>query len=80
MKYNFEYDYSKLKGRIVEKYGSQNAFADAISRDACYVSRLMNCVTRFTPEIIEEWCVYLEIPREEISIYFFTLKVDECKP
>ena len=33
------YTYNKLRGRIIEKYGSQSAFADEIGRSQVSVSR-----------------------------------------
>ena len=37
--------YAKLKGRIVEKYGSQREFAKAIGISEVAMSRKMNCET-----------------------------------
>lgn len=71
-----EYDYSKLKGLITEKFGSQRAFAKAIDRDDVYVSRYLNNTVRFTQAAIALWVNVLDIDIRDIGIYFFTPKVD----
>lgn len=71
------YDYSKLKGRITEKFGSQRDFAKALKRDDTYVSRYLNGNARFTQSIISLWISVLEIDIADIGEYFFTPKVDK---
>ena len=68
-------DYSKLKGRIVEKYGSQEAFARAINRSTVSVSQKLNGKSSFTKSAIELWADALEIPLSEIGNYFFAKTV-----
>ena len=46
------YTYNKLRGRIVEKYGSQSAFADKLGRSQVSVSRKLQCKTEFSQEDI----------------------------
>lgn len=64
--------YSKLKGRIVEMYGSQSKFADAIGISKVALSRKLNCMTGFSQKDIEEWAKALEINKEDYGAYFFT--------
>lgn len=71
-----EFDYSKLKGLITEKYGSQRDFAKALKRDDTYVSRYLTGNARFTQAIIALWVEALDIAIADIGLYFFTPKVD----
>lgn len=72
-----EYDYKKLRGRIIEKYGSNKEFAEAINKKPCAISHLLNGTLRFTQEVIDEWCKALDIVQDDIGIYFFSPKVAE---
>lgn len=71
-----EFDYSKLKGLITEKYGSQRDFAKALKRDDTYVSRYLTGNARFTQAVIALWVEALDIAITDIGLYFFTPKVD----
>lgn len=64
--------YSKLKGRIIEKFGSQNNFAAALGISTVALSRKLNCVTGFSQKDILEWAKLLEIERDDYGAYFFT--------
>lgn len=66
-----KYTYDKLRGRIVEKYGSQNAFAQALNVNKINVSNRMTGKTGFSQEDIEEWAGLLEIEPSEYGVYFF---------
>lgn len=70
-----EFDYSKLKGRIIEKYGCQKKFAKAWKKSGNTVSKKLNNKFRFSSDDIIEISSMLEIPPQEIGKYFFTLKV-----
>lgn len=74
MKYVF--DYSKLKGRIIEKYGNQRNFAEHIGKCASDITKLLKGSARFTADIIEEWRRELEIEPSEVGLYFFKTRVD----
>lgn len=63
--------YSKLRGRIVEKYGTISAFSIKLDKKVQVVSRKLNSDIGFTKNDILTWCVLLEIPKEEIGTYFF---------
>lgn len=65
----FEYD--KLKGRIVEKFGTRGRFAQAIGVSEVTVSKKLNEKTQFSQEDIVTWCKLLEIPITEAGTYFF---------
>lgn len=72
-----EFDFSALRGRIIEKYGTFAAFADAINMNRASLSqRIMNDVN-FKPDEIILICSpeILNIQSTEIGRYFFSLKV-----
>lgn len=64
-------DYSKLRGRIREVFGSQEAFAKAIGISACSVSQKLNGRVEWTTQEIRKACEVLGIPAAEIPQYFF---------
>lgn len=69
------YDYSKLRGRIVEKLGTQAKFAEEMDCSERTCSLKLNGKVPWTqPEIIKA-CKILDIAEGEIGAYFFTLKV-----
>lgn len=74
-----KYDYSKLKGRIIEKYDTYKAFADALGISPQYLSAKLNGSIDITKSDIEEWSRLLSIPMSEVGIYFFRHKSQECK-
>lgn len=69
------FNYSKLKGRIVEKFGSQTAFVKAFGVSENTFSLKMNNKVRFTTDDITRITRMLDIPEEAIGEYFFTIKV-----
>ena len=69
------FDYSKLKGRIVEKYGSQSAFVAKFGVSENVFSQKMNNKVRFTSDDIIRITDMLDISSDDIGTYFFTLKV-----
>lgn len=66
------YTYNKLRGRIVEKYGSQERLAEALGMTKQGLSLKMTGKTAFSQKDILLWCDLLEIPHEQIADYFFT--------
>lgn len=65
------YEYRKLRGRIVEKFGSQDKFAQHIGKSPISINRKLNCNTGFSQKDIEEWSKALEISKDEYPAYFF---------
>ena len=65
------YEYKKLKGRIVEKYGTQKEFAQHINLSTVSVSQKLNEIKGFSQKDIEKWAEALDIPKEEYAAYFF---------
>jgi len=66
------FTYNKLRGRIVEKYGSQSKFATKIGLSNQSVSLKMRGKTEFSQTDIDEWASALGIGREQYGEYFFT--------
>lgn len=64
-------DYSKLRGRIVEKYGSIRAFSEATGMSRVQISHKLNGRTDFYTRDILKWCKLLDIAPEDIHVYFF---------
>lgn len=66
------FDYSRLKGKIVEKYGTQANFAKALGVTEPVLSLKMNNKTKFNSDDIIKMANLLEISPNEIGVYFFT--------
>lgn len=65
------YEYSKLKGRIKEVFGTQEAFAAAMGMSSAVLSARLNNVNNFSQAEIDLACKLLHIPDGEIRSYFF---------
>lgn len=63
--------YNKLRGRIVEIFGSQKAFADAIGISESTVASKLSGRLKFSQNEVFIWANALNIPKEDIGIYFF---------
>ena len=70
-----EFDYSKLKGLIIEKYGSQAALAAKIPISENQLSAYMTGNKRFTSKVMDRISVLLDIKPADMGAYFFTPKV-----
>lgn len=73
------FDTSKLRGRIIEKFGSQNAFAAATNRSISFVSQYLNGKVCLDQKTIDEWADALDISVDDIPVYFFTKRVHETE-
>lgn len=69
------FDYSKLKGRIIEKFGTQTNFVNKFGVSENTFSLKMNNKLRFSTDDIIKISDMLEIDGNEIGSYFFTTKV-----
>jgi hypothetical protein len=78
MKGGQKMDYSKLRGRIVEKYGTVSEFSKHLSISRVSLDSKLHGKIRISREDVIEWCKLLEIQQDEIGAYFFTEKVDSC--
>lgn len=66
------YSYNKLRGRIIEKFGSQENFSKEINLSKTSLSMKMTGQTGFSQNDIQKWSQVLEISTEEIGEYFFS--------
>lgn len=76
-----KYDYSLLRGRIRELFGSEKSFANElrkskISMSTGTFSSRINGKTCFKQPEMQIICELLRIPLEDIKLYFFTLKYE----
>lgn len=70
-----KFNYNKLRGRIVEKFGCLKNFSDELSITYESLSKKLNNLIAVSQTDIIEWCQLLDIPTEEIGSYFFALEV-----
>lgn len=72
-----QFDFSKLRGRIIERFGTCSAFAEAAGISTSVLSYRLDNKTYFTmPEIYRIIQPdLLDIPAAEIGVYFYTLEV-----
>ena len=70
---NIRFDYSKLRGRIVEKYGTQQAFALDMGLSDVAISSKLNGHTYFMQTEIAKAIRVLEIAPGDVTSYFFTV-------
>lgn len=71
------FDYRKLKGRIVEEYGTQGKFAKELGVSERTLSLKLNNKKFFTQDEISKCSKLLNIELEKIQIYFFKEKVQD---
>lgn len=69
------YDYGKLRGKIREICGTQDAFSELLGIGRVSLSQRLNNQLEFSQDEMFKTCDILGIAREEIPAYFFTLKV-----
>lgn len=69
-----EYDYNKLRGRIIEKFGTIGNFQKHLNISNVVLSKKMNNRVRLSHDDITQWADLLEIPMDQIGVYFFTRK------
>ena len=68
-------DYSKLKGRIIEKFDSQQNFSKSLGISERALSGKLNDKISWKQKEIEKASTLLEIDRADIGLYFFNIKV-----
>lgn len=71
------FDYSKLLGKIKEKCKTQDEFARKMHLGRVSVSQRLNNKLDFDAREIQLACEILDIPKEEIPVYFFTQEVQK---
>lgn len=63
--------YSKLRGKIREVFGTQEAFATAMGMNTATISGKLNDKSDWTRAEMELACSLLKIPMLEMHEYFF---------
>lgn len=71
------FDYSKLRGKIKEVFGTQDNFAKALGIGRVSLSQRLNNYLDFSQEEIDKAYKLLNLSKEEIPKYFFTTKVQK---
>ena len=71
------YDYSRLMGRIIEKFGTISKFADSIRKTRQHISRILNNKAFLSVNELDLWRLALEIDVEDIPLYFFVHKAND---
>ena len=66
--------YAKLRGRIVEKFGTLQNFAKALGVHSMTVSRKLNGLVGFSGDDMLIWADLLGIDIANIGLYFFEQK------
>lgn len=67
-----EFNYNKLKGRIIEICGTQKTFSEAMGMNQPTISHKLKNQRGWSQEDILKAVEILAIPDEEIRAYFFT--------
>ena len=68
------YDYSKLEGKIIEKFGTRESFAKASGITAKSIYDKLNNKTIWKQPEISKAMELLSISGEDIELYFFKKK------
>ena len=74
------YKTDKLEARIVEKFGTQKAFAQAIGASRSAVCRYIKEGRDWRGSTLIKAIRVLEIPEDEIEAYFFEPRVTLMEP
>lgn len=69
------FDYSKLRGRIVEKYRTLGTFAEAMGWSIQTQQKKLSGSIAWTQDDIIKAIVLLDLEASDIPTYFFTEKV-----
>lgn len=64
--------YAKLKGKIIEVFGTQGNFAKAMGMHHCTLTAKLNGARCWTSDEIALAIEILHIPDAEIAAYFFS--------
>lgn len=73
------YNTSKLRGRIIEKFGSVDSFSKHATLTRQSISDSLNGKRTLNQNDIVEWMGLLDIKESELFDYFFAPKVDKME-
>lgn len=65
------FEYAKLRGRIVEKYGSIASFSDHLGISKTQISKKMTGKAGFSQSDIVEWSRLLDIDLKDVGLFFY---------
>ena len=65
------FNYSKLKGRIKEKYSTQSAFANSLGISTVSLYAKINNRDEFSQSEMLKCCDLLKIPKKNIPDFFY---------
>lgn len=63
--------YNKLRGRIIEKYGTQDQFRKKLGISSTAMSNKMRGKSGFSQNDIVTWCSLLDIELKDVGSYFY---------
>ena len=66
--------YAKLRGKIVEVFRTQSAFAKAMGMNTATINSKLNNKSQWTADEITKACELLNIPLSEAHEYFFCIE------
>lgn len=66
------FNYSKLRGKIKEKFKTQGAFAKELGISSVSLSAKLNNRVEFSQMEMDRCCELLEFPKDFIPIFFYT--------
>lgn len=69
------YETAKLRGRIVEKFGTIKEFSREAGSSMSFISQYLNGKKLLDQKTIDRWANVLDIPASEYDLYFFARKV-----
>lgn len=78
-KQHIEFDYSKLRGRIIEKFGTMRSFAESMHMHANTLSRKMGNTLVWNQEEMPRAMDLLGENPKKIKDYFFVPKVQKIE-
>ncbi len=73
-------DYSKLRGRIKEKIGTEGEFARQLGRSHNYLTKVFQGKTFFSQADVLKAAQVLGIEKEDIGLYFFSSEFTKAEP
>ena len=71
------YDYSKLRGRLIEKYGTVARFSQFLDVSKSTVSLKLNNKVDISRDDIIKWSKILEISPSDYGAFYFVQKLNE---
>ena len=69
------FNYNKLRGKIVEVFGTQDNFAKKLGISTNALSRKLNNKISLSQKEVIQWAELLGICEKDYKAYFFTIEV-----